>query len=178
MPTPTRALSPGEFERLKVSGIKVNYYIVCPRKLWLFSHDLRMEATSDRVALGKFVHERSYQRLPRREVLIDSLIRVDIVEGTGRVLEVKYSQRMKEAARMQVLYYLYYLKRRGATNLVGELRFPRERRREEVALTGDAERSVEKILREIREVEMLPTPPTTEFMPICRTCAYAELCWG
>lgn len=167
-----------EFAQLKTNGVKVNYYAVCPRKLWLYSHDIRMERESDRVSLGRLLHERAYRDKPRRELLIDNLIKIDLLESEGKVLEVKYSQRMKEAARLQVLYYLYYLKRQGVTGLTGELRFPKERRRQSVALTAEAEREVESALREIRRIEQLPAPPHVEFMPICRRCAYIELCWG
>ncbi len=167
-----------EFAELKTNGIKVNYYVVCPRKLWLYAHDIRMESTSERVALGRLLHERAYRDEPRRELLIDDLIKVDLIQGQGRVLEIKYSRRMKEAARLQVLYYLYYLKRLGATGLTGELRFPKERRREPIELTEESEREVELALREIRQIERLPIPPHVEFMPICRQCAYCELCWG
>lgn len=167
-----------EFAELKTNGIKVNYYVVCPRKLWLYSHDIRLEQTSDRVALGRLLHERAYSEQPRRELLIDNLIKVDLLEGQDKLLEVKYSRRMKEAAELQILYYLYYLKRLGITGLTGELRFPKERRREVVELTEEAEAEVEAALRQIRHIENLSTPPSIEFMPICRQCAYCELCWG
>jgi CRISPR-associated exonuclease Cas4 len=167
-----------EFAELKTNGVKVHYYAICPRKLWLYSHDIRMEQTSDRVALGKLLHERAYREKPRKELLIDNLIKVDLLESEGKVVEVKHSQRMKEAARLQILYYLYYLKRCGATGLTGELRFPKERRREVIELTEEAEQEVETALREIRRIEQLPTPPQVEFMSICKKCAYLELCWG
>jgi CRISPR-associated exonuclease Cas4 len=160
------------------TGTQVNYYAVCHRKLWLYSHHLELEKSSDKVALGALLHETSYQRLPKREILVDSLIKVDILEGSGKVLEVKYSQRMAEAARLQVLYYLYYLKQKGLTGLVGELRFPRQRRIEQVYLTEEAERQVEAALRGIAEVTELPAPPQVEWTPICHPCAYAEFCWG
>ena len=167
-----------EFAELRTNGIKVNYYVVCWKKLWLYSHDIRLEVESDRVALGRLLHERAYRERARRELLIDNLIKIDLLEGEGKVLEIKYSRRMKEAARLQILYYLYYLKRLGVTGLTGELRFPKERRREPVWLTEDAEREGEEALRELRRIEQLPAPPQVEFMPICRSCAYAELCWG
>ncbi|MCR4405292.1 MAG: CRISPR-associated protein Cas4 [Candidatus Acetothermia bacterium] len=160
------------------TGTEVNYYVVCRRKLWLYSHHLELERSSDRVALGALLHETSYERLPKREVLIDSLIKVDILEGSGKVLEVKYSQKMAEAARLQVLYYLYYLKRKGLTGLVGEVRFPRQRRIEQVYLTEEAERQVEAALEEIARLNELEAPPQAEWTPICRPCAYAEFCWG
>jgi len=163
---------------LRTGGLKVNYWAVCPRKLWLFAKGLRQEHTSDRVLLGQVLHQRSYLHLPRREVMIDELIKVDVLEGQGRVLEVKHSRRLVEAARLQVAYYLLYLRRLGAGELVGELRFPKERRREEVRLSPELEAKVAQALRGVAQVEALPSPPQVEFMPICRACAYAELCWG
>lgn len=162
------------------TGTQVNYYVVCRRKLWLYSHRLELERTSDKVALGALLHKSAYPRLPRREMLIDSLIKVDILEGEGkgRVLEVKYSQKMAEAARLQVLYYLYYLKRKGLTGLVGELRFPRQRRREEIHLTEEGQREVEEALRGIAEVTGLPVPPQAKWTPACIRCSYCEFCWG
>ena len=166
-----------EFEELKVGGMEVNYFVVCPRKLWLYVHDLRLEGLSDRVSLGAFIHESSYPHLRRRELLIDNLIKVDLVEG-GKLLEIKASRKLERAARMQVVYYLYYLKRKGVEGLVGEIRFPKERRRVEVRLDEEAERELERILREINRIKSLPAPPEAEWSPICRPGAYAELCWG
>jgi len=171
-------LTEEEFEALKAGGLEVNYLVVCPRKLWLYAHHLRMEPLSDRVSLGALLHETAYPRLPRRELLIDSLIKVDFVEGADKVLEIKYSRKMEEAARLQLLYYLYYLKRRGVEGLIGEIRFPRERRKIQVELTMEGERAVEEALRRVAQVKALPEPPQAEWSPICRICAYAELCWG
>ena len=130
------------------------------------------------MSLGVLLHETSYPRLPRRELLIDSLIKVDIIEGSGKVLEVKHSPTMNNAAQLQVLYYLYYLKRKGVSELVGELRFPRQRRREEVVLTEENEGKIETTLRKIKEVKDLLSPPKAEWGAICRRCAYSEICWG
>jgi CRISPR-associated exonuclease Cas4 len=171
-------ISDEEFAALRTNGIKVNYWAVCSRKLWLFAKGVRLEATSDRVLLGRLLHEGAYTHLPRREVMLDELVRVDVLEGQGRVLEVKHSRRLVQAARLQVAYYLLYLRHLGAGPLVGELRFPKERRRQEVHLTPELEAQVAEALRGIAQVEALPTPPAVDYMPICRSCAYAELCWG
>jgi len=45
-------------------------------------------------------------------------------------------------------------------------------------LTEELEREVLHALRQIRQIEQLPSPPNASFMPLCRVCAYAELCWG
>lgn len=60
-----------EFEELRTNGIKVNYWVVCHRKVWLYAKGMRMEPLSERVALGRLLHERAYPDLPCREVLID-----------------------------------------------------------------------------------------------------------
>ncbi|HXG41400.1 MAG TPA: CRISPR-associated protein Cas4 [Dehalococcoidia bacterium] len=181
-PAPDRSrlqvISDEEFAALRTNGIKVNYWAVCPRKLWLFAKGVRLEAASDRVLLGRLLHENAYARLPRREVMLDELVRVDVLEGQGRVLEIKHSRRLLQAARLQVGYYLLYLRHLGAGDLVGELRFPKERRREEVHLTPELEAQVAEALRGVARVEALPSPPRVEYMSICRACAYAELCWG
>jgi CRISPR-associated exonuclease Cas4 len=157
-----------EFAQLRTQGIKVNYWVVCPRKLWLFSRGLSMEPLSERVALGRLLHEQAYPQHSRRELFIDELIRVDVLEAEPRVLEIKHSRKMIEAARLQVAYYLLYLRWLGVGELVGELRFPRERRREEVRLTEELEREVLHALQEIRRIEQLPRhrPP-----PLCRSAA-------
>jgi CRISPR-associated exonuclease Cas4 len=51
----------------RFTGTQINYFLVCLRKLWLFSHDLEMEHESDTVALGRFLHEESFQRNKERD---------------------------------------------------------------------------------------------------------------
>ncbi len=178
MATVLETLADEEFEALRTNGIKVNYWAICHRKVWLFAKGLRMEPLSDRVALGRLLHERAYPDLPRREVLVDDLIKVDLLEHESKVLEIKHSRKLVDAARLQVAYYLLYLRWLGAGELVGELRFPKERRKEEVRLTPELETQVMEALRDIQRIEALPSPPQADFMPICRIWAYCELCWG
>lgn len=40
-----------------VTGTEFNYYNICRRKLWLFSHGIQMEHTSDNVLLGKMIDD-------------------------------------------------------------------------------------------------------------------------
>ncbi|WP_456342772.1 CRISPR-associated protein Cas4 [Thermovibrio sp.] len=163
------------FEELKTSGTKVNYYFVCKRKLWLFSRGIGLEGSSERVSLGKLLHQYSYKRYSKKGVLIDNLIAVDLI-GSEEVGEVKYSDRLSEAARWQLLYYLFYLKQLGIERR-GVINYPRQRKREEVELTPEAERELLKVLREIKEIEELPTPPPPQKLPYCKRCSYYELCF-
>ena len=75
-----------DVQNLNIQGIKINYYFICKRKLWLFSKGITMEQENDRVISGKIIHENSYKREKNREILVDNLIRLDIVnkeEGTN-----------------------------------------------------------------------------------------------
>ena len=45
-----------DIQNLNIQGIKINYYFICKRKLWLFSKGITMEQENDRVMSGKIVH--------------------------------------------------------------------------------------------------------------------------
>jgi len=126
------------FNRLKVNGIKVNYFYICHRKLWLFDRKITMEDKSDKVLLGALLHMDSYERERQKEVLIDNLISIDILDGVN-IKEVKYSDKMEKADKMQVLYYLYYLKNLGIEKQ-GIINYPKQKKREFIQLTEEAEK--------------------------------------
>lgn len=174
----TQKLPEMNFEALRTNGVKVNYFFVCKRKLWLYSKNLTMESSSDQVTLGRLLHDRSYRYLPKREIMLDNLIRIDLLAGNEVVHEVKYSRKMEQAHRWQILYYLFYLKQLGIGNLKGEINYPKLRRKEEVSLTAEAEARMPTILKQIKEIEASPQPYPASFAPVCKRCSYIELCWG
>jgi CRISPR-associated exonuclease Cas4 len=51
---------------MPLTATHINYNIVCQRKLWLFSHDVVMEQTSDVVFEGKLIGENSYTQRAER----------------------------------------------------------------------------------------------------------------
>ncbi|GAH82563.1 unnamed protein product, partial [marine sediment metagenome] len=150
-----------DLQELHVTGTKVNYYVICKRKLWLFARHLTMEHSSDQVRLGKHLHERSYPRERHRELDIDGLIHIDMVGQ--RLREVKSSRKMLRAHRMQILFYLYYLKRLGVEGLEGEMNFPKERRKEVVRLDAEGKRQVEEAIEDIMRIEGMQSAPEAEF---------------
>jgi CRISPR-associated exonuclease Cas4 len=168
---------------MRVGGTEVHYYVLCPRKLWWFSHGMEQEHVhgstgAENVALGTLLHEESYADKGKKNILIDDLLRIDFTES-GAVHEVKKSKGGQRATRFQLLYYLYYLKHEKEIETTGVIDYPKQRRREEVALTPELEAEVERVIEGVRETRALPTPPEVpEPMPVCRKCAYQELCWG
>ncbi|MFN7065103.1 MAG: CRISPR-associated protein Cas4 [Aquificaceae bacterium] len=165
-----------DFQTLKTNGIKVNYLYVCERKLWLFDRGIQMESNFDKVLLGRLLGDYSYLRDENKEVLIDNLIKIDII-GREEIREVKYSNKLAKATRIQVLYYLYYLKRLGI-HKKGVINYPKIRKREEVELTPEVEREVENALIRVQEVLKMDKPPSIIKKPYCNKCAYYEFCFG
>jgi len=160
---------------LVFTGSQVNYFFVCWRKLWFFSHDLDLEADSDLVLLGKLLHETGYAR-KFKEVSIGR-VKIDFLErGCGEIHEVKRSRRMEKAHLFQLLYYIYYLRRFGV-DVKGVLHYPLLKRTVNVELTEEKVKELETVLREMREIISKDEPPLVERKPFCKRCSYYELCW-
>ncbi|MBR9648891.1 CRISPR-associated protein Cas4 [Clostridium tyrobutyricum] len=162
-------------EEFKVQGIKFNYYFVCRRKLWLFNRGITMENNSERVMQGKTVHEDSYARLKTREVLIDDILRLDIMDKDF-IREIKITSRMRDVDRMQLLYYLYYLKKLGIQKK-GVLNYVKERKNETVELDKESELKIESTLIDINKLLSQENPPKIIKYPYCKKCAYYQFCF-
>jgi len=168
---------------LRIGGTEVHYYVLCPRKLWWFAHGMEQEHVQgntgqENVELGQLLHRESYPDKTRKDVLIDGLLRLDFTEN-GAVHEIKKSKGGERATLYQLLYYLYYLKHEKGIETTGVIDYPKLRKRQEVVLTPEREAEVEKILAGVQAVREQPNPPAVAApMPLCKLCAYQELCWG
>jgi CRISPR-associated exonuclease Cas4 len=158
------------------TGTEVGYYFICHKKLWWFSRGVHMEQEHDRVKMGKLVHQESYSRR-RKELDIDGKIVLDWRED-GLIHEVKLTDMMEDAHQMQLVYYLYYLKLKGVEGLRGQIDYPKLRLTKTVCLDPDNESKIEQALKEMTRIVAQERAPDVEFMKLCRSCSYAELCWG
>lgn len=162
--------------RSMVSGLDVQYYFVCKRKLWLYGKGLGIETENERVAEGTLLHERSYKNVDQKEIMIDGQFKIDAIDGEY-IREVKISSKMTEADRWQLLFYLYELKKRGL-QLKGLISYTKEKRTEEVILTEQYEKQLEQIIEDIGRIQELRTPPSVIHVPYCRKCAYYDFCYS
>lgn len=164
-----------EIDKFKTQGIKINYYYVCKRKLWLYSKGITMEQDNDRVLSGKLVHQDSYERKKNKELLIDDVLKLDIVEG-DYVREVKISSKMEKASKMQLLYYLFYLKQLGI-NKKGTINYVKEKKVERVELTHETESEIKNALVDIKNIVNSKVPPKVIGKKYCKKCAYYHFCY-
>lgn len=158
-----------------VSGVHIQYYFVCHRKLWLYSKNIQLEEGHERVQTGKILHERAYKNSDKKELTVDN-IKIDAVDGEY-VREVKVTSKMTKADRWQLLFYLYELKKRGL-NKKGLISYTKEKRTEEVKLTEEDEKELERIIEDIYQIMEQPHPPGVINSPICTKCAYYDFCYA
>ncbi len=163
---------------LRVTGTMVWYYYVCKRQVWLIAHQLDPDSEDDNLEYGRFLHQHAYKR-EKKEISIGhavyDMFRKD--EENLVIGEVKKSSKQLTSARMQLLYYLRELKRMGV-QATGEIRIPEEKRVVQVMLDPESERELDRAEREILRIIYLDKPPKATKIPLCRSCAYRELCWA
>ncbi len=161
-----------------LTATQINLYHVCHRQLWLHSHELRMEHTSEIVYEGKLIGENSYPRRAGRwrEVNLGH-IKIDHYDPVERVVkEVKKSDRLEAAYIAQVKYYIYELERSGRKGVRGLIEYPKLRRTTEVAFTDQDRKLVAAWIAEIRRILDGPCPALVK-KTYCRTCSYREFCY-
>ncbi|SFE52344.1 CRISPR-associated protein Cas4 [Alteribacillus iranensis] len=159
-----------------VGGIHLHYYALCKRKLWLYDKGIAMEHESDRVLQGSILHEQAYPRLQQKEWLVDDAFRIDAIDGEY-IRETKISSKMKNADRLQMLYYLYQLENRGIRKK-GLLSYTKEKRTEEVMLDDDTRKEIKRAIAETHGVLEEERTPKVIKMPYCKSCAYYSFCYA
>ena len=162
---------------MRITGIMVQYYVACKRELWFYLNQINMNYEDENIIMGRHIHRESYKR-EKRNVMIDGTISLDFIKNDNgiTVFEIKKSSKLEEPVRYQVYYYLYYLKKKGV-DAKGMIVYPKEKKTEEVVLTPEIEKEMERIIEGIEEVAKMEKPPEPVKKPYCRRCSYYELCW-
>ena len=161
---------------MKITGLMINYYFVCKRKLWCQSKNINLEEENENVQLGKLIDENSYN-LETKQVMIEETVNIDFIRKWQVVHEVKKSKAVEEAAIWQVKYYIYFLKRRGIKIEKGIIDYPIIRERKEIILTKEDENTLKEILIDIEKICKNEKAPPVINNKICKKCAYYEFCY-
>ena len=150
-------------------------YIICKREAWFYYHGITSSEDHTLMSIGRLIHEISYAR-ERKEIIVDGFLKLDMIKNT-LIAEVKKSSRKIDAARLQLAYYLYYLKEEKGLSLTGVLLFPKERKKEEVILDEELEKKIKNLLKIMRRDLSSPVPPKAEKTRYCKVCSFYEMCW-
>ena len=146
----------------EITGVMVYYYEVCKRKLWYFYNEV--------------LDEETYKR-DKKHINIDNIINIDFIRSKGILHEVKKSNKIEEASILQVKYYLYFLHKKGVTNIKGKIDYPLLKQSVDIELNEEDIVNIEQILNNINEIVYKTIPPKLEKKRICKSCAYYDLCF-
>lgn len=160
----------------EITGVMIYYYEVCKRKLWYFYHEIQMEQGNENVEIGKILDEETYKR-DKKHINIDNVVNIDFIRSKGILHEVKKSKKIEEASILQVKYYLYFLSKKGVTNIKGKIDYPLLKQSVDIELEEDDIKNIENILQDIKEIVIKDTPPQLNKKGICKSCAYYDLCF-
>lgn len=166
---------PARDPEVRITGLMVQYYHVCKRELWFMSRGIDIDREATNIQRGTHVDETSYEGR-RRSYQINGRLQLDLLDS-GDIMEVKVSSALEKPARMQLLYYLWYLKEVLDIERDGVLAYPRERKRERVELTPETREAVNSTIRGILETVDRDAPPELEKKPYCDACLYQDICW-
>lgn len=164
-------------EDFNITGTTIWYYFVCKREVWLISHGIEADQENDNILIGKTIHENAYKRDDKEIEIINS--RIDMIKHEGGnlvVVEIKKSSKTMNAAKMQLLYYIYQLSGSGQ-KIFGELRFPKEKKIIKVELTNENKKELENAISNIK-ILIKSNMPTLVKNTHCKNCAYSEFCWS
>ena len=159
-----------------ITGTIINYYIHCKTQMWLYYHKINLEDNSEEVRIGKVLHEISETKVD--EVSFEG-IKVDKITK-DYIVEVKKSDSDIEAAKWQLIYYMWILKQKGIVKKgrieVFEKKI-QEKKRIEVILDKENEKRLLEIIYDIKRILSQDIPPKPKFESKCKKCAYYEYCF-
>lgn len=161
---------------MKISGLMVNYYFVCKRKLWCLVKNINFEETDENVKLGKLIDENSYS-IETKQIMIEDTVNIDFIRKWRVIHEIKKSKAIEDAAIWQVKYYMYFLKKRNMNIEKGVIDYPEIRERKEIYLSEEDENYLSEVLKEIEEICNCELPPKIINSKICKKCSYYEFCY-
>lgn len=165
---------------MQITATLINLFFVCHRQLWLHSHEIRMEHTSDVVYEGKLIHENSYPQRSERyeEVQIDG-IKVDFYDTKEKVIhEIKKSDKIENAHEWQLKYYIYIFEKAGITGVSGILEYPKLRKKEQVYLSDIDRNRIVEIETDIAKILDSENCPPVIDNKICNRCSYFDFCYS
>ena len=164
---------------MQITGTHFNYYQICKRKLCLFSNGINFEHTSDLVYEGKLIHEDSYpQRSEKYEEVELEGAKVDYYDAKNKIIhEIKKSNKIEEAHRWQVKYYIYVFEKNGIDGVTGLLEYPTLRKTETVTLTDDDRQKIVAMEKEIKNIIESEDCPSMKKRALCKNCSYYEFCY-
>lgn len=166
-----------------LTGTHLNYLVVCHRKLWLYANGIQMERENENVQIGKQIGQAAFGR-EKKEINLDNQVVIDWAEsavgddGVLTIHEIKKSRAVSQAHRLQMLFYLDFLRAKGVAAR-GVIDYPEIKQRETIELDAAGQSQLNDALLQAREIIERPSaPPRLDKIAFCSKCAYFDLCYA
>ena len=164
------------FDPSLITGTLINYYATCRREAWLYSRKISADQWDENILMGKAladIKEDQLQQFPFSHLKFDKI-------GKQRrhylITEYKKSMKNPDAAKMQLLFYMYQLK----TSLkLKEINGKVISGKKVVYVEGDEENmaKIEALIVEVCDFLNSPKPPPFEENQFCEKCGYRDYCF-
>ncbi len=165
---------------MKIQPSLYNAYHICRREAWLMYHQVTGDQMNEFMYIGRLLSEDTFQRKKHEIMLADLPAKVDMIEtrnGELMIAEIKKSSKRYENGKLQLKYYLYLLHQKGY-KIKGEIKIPKEKKREIIELDEEDIAFVEKSLIEIEKLVQEELPPEPKRIKDCAKCAHYEFCFS
>lgn len=142
------------------------------------AHELNPDEDHPYLELGRIIQENSYRR-EKKEITYGNM-KIDLLKSKECEIvigEIKKSSRFEKSAIMQLVFYLYTLKKQGI-EAKGELLIPKEKKRIPVELDNGKEKELKGAFFDIEDLLNQKRPPEPKRIKYCSHCAYREFCWA
>ncbi len=161
---------------INITDTLINYFIHCKTQCWLHANRINLEDNSEDVRIGKVLHEIREDKV--QEVSFEG-IKVDKITK-DYIVEVKKSDSDIEAAKWQLIYYLYILDQKGITKK-GRLEVFEKKKRDKksyiIELDDEIKKEMAQVLSQVDDLLLEEKPPEPIYENKCKKCAYYEYCF-
>jgi len=162
-----------------ITGTVLLSSIVCHREAWLMAHQIEPDQANPFIEIGRLIHTESYRSNQIREISLPGM-KMDMIYEQGQLIvvgEIKKSSKFLKGAKIQLLYYLNEMRKRGV-NAVGKILIPKEKKQITVTLDEQAFLELDEAIKIAEKIISLPKPPEKQRSTFCSKCGYEEFCWS
>ena len=159
-----------------ISGTTVHYYVTCKREAWLYAHKILADQSDENILMGKVlseIKEKDLHQFPFSNLKFDKISKE---RGHYLVTEYKKSFKNPEGAKMQLLFYMYLLKKNLKLKKINGKVVSGKKT---IYVEGNEKnmRMMEKLIDEIVAFISNPLPPKPKKISFCRKCGYRDYCF-
>ena len=162
----------------RITGREIRSYILCERQYFYRTNKIPIRNYNEHLLEGMSTDNNSYSRKQDKTEIIDGMLSPDFFEN-GNIVEVKDAESTREADKIQLKYYLWYINEKFELEYDGELRLPKKNKIINITYDDSVRQDIEPIVEEIYNKKQGDYRlPEFSKKDICETCMYKDLCWS